>query len=153
MISCFQSRSREGLKMHGSREFRISQRSLCHDESVRIYETRTRASRNSCCFEATSSPSKRPINFSLLNSGKTTPRSRTYRRAPPLWPRSFVSHPRLKTHPPSVSWFRSIGSSRWPASPLAYCFRGFDEISPRDANGSACTFFGGAPTVGHTELN
>lgn len=31
--------------------------------------------------------------------------------------------------------------ARSPTSPLAYCFREFDEILPRDANGPPCTFF------------
>lgn len=46
---------------------------------------------------------------------------------------------------------RRVGSSCSPTSPLAYCFREFDEILPRDANGPPCTFFDS--TVGHSELN
>lgn len=41
--------------------------------------------------------------------------------------------------------------ARPTTSPLAYCFREFDEILPRDANGPPCTFFD--TTVGHSELN
>lgn len=50
---------------------------------------------------------------------------------------------------------RRVASRRFfalsPTSPLAYCFREFDEILPRDANGPPCTFFDS--TVGHLELN
>lgn len=108
-----------------------------------------------------------PFLFSLsaLPSPPLPPlflRSASLFSPPPSSPCTQPTSPRIPTtwHPNPVEPAsrraapRQLGSSRSrPTSPLAYCFREFDEISPRDANGPACTFFSVDPTVGHLELN
>lgn len=93
------------------------------------------------------------VYFSPLSSPSSSPLSCAWRSSSI----AFTGHQRIPTtwRPNPVESSRRIASRRFfalsPTSPLAYCFREFDEILPRDANGPPCTFFDS--TVGHSELN
>lgn len=75
----------------------------------------------------------RPPLLPLLASGVSLHCTRRYIRIYTTHTNDMASQPRRIG--PSV--LRALT----PTSPLAYCFREFDEILPRDANVSPCTFF------------
>lgn len=80
--------------------------------------------------------------FALLSSSSCCARRFSlslyciHRYIPPTHTNDVASQPR-RIGPSVASVLRVLT----PTSPLAYCFREFDEILPRDANVSPCTFF------------